>query len=116
MESGDAEASQLFALVTHQSQPYMPLKADKLPDGEIDLIRRWINGGALENAGSKAAKPKAKVKIAAAGDSSKRPDVVPMPARTVLEPAFQMKHATMARSLATSPWAPVVAGGRQRES
>ena len=38
----------------------MPQNADKLPDAEIDLLRRWIDGGALENAGSKAAKPKAK--------------------------------------------------------
>src|SRR4051794_37954570 len=78
IETGDADSSQLFALVTRQSEPFMPQNADKLPDSEIDLIRRWINGGALENAGSKVAK-KAKVKIAAAGDSSKRPDVVPMP-------------------------------------
>ena len=58
IEPGDADSSQLYSLVTHQSEPYMPQNADKLPDGEIDLIRRWINGGALENAGSKAARPK----------------------------------------------------------
>ena len=33
----------------------------------------------------------------------------------VLEPAFQMSHAPMARSLATSPWAPLVAVASQRQ-
>src|SRR4051794_39639526 len=115
IQAGEAESSQLFASVTHQSEPFMPQNADKLPDKEIDLIRRWINGGALENAGSKAVKPKEKVKIAAAGDSSKRPDAVPMPPRMVLEPAFEMVHAPMARSLATSPWAPLVSVASQRQ-
>jgi len=115
IQAGEADSSQLFASVTHKSEPFMPQNADKLPDKEIDLIRRWINGGALENAGSKAAKPKAQVKIAAAGDSSKRPDVVPLPPRMVLEPAFEMAHSPMSRSLATSPWAPLVAVASQRQ-
>lgn len=115
VEPGDANASQLFLLVTHQSEPYMPQKADKLPDGEIDLIRRWINGGALENAGSKAAAPKPKKTIVAESIPGKRPDVVPMPPRMVLEPALHMTHPPMARSLATSPWAPLVAVTSQRQ-
>src|SRR3954453_4669033 len=115
IETGEADSSQLFALVTRQSEPFMPQNADKLPESEIDLIRRWINGGALENAGSKAAKPKTQVKIHAAGDSSKRPDVVPLPPRMGLEPALEMAHSPMARSLATSPWAPLVAVASQRQ-
>ena len=93
----------------------MPQNADKLPDAEIDLIRRWINGGALENAGSKAAKPKPKMIVAAETAPGKRPEVIPLPPRMVLEPAFRMAHAPMARSLATSPWAPLVAVTSQRQ-
>jgi hypothetical protein len=115
IEPSDADASYLFSLVTHKSEPHMPQKADKLPVGEIDLIRRWINGGALENSGSKAAKPKAKVIVAVTSAPGKRPDVIPMPPRMVLEPAFQMAKATMARSLATSPWAPLVAVASQHQ-
>ena len=59
----------------------MPQNADKLPDSEIDLLKRWINGGALENAGSKAAAPKPKKVIAAESTPGKRPDVIPMPPR-----------------------------------
>lgn len=115
IEAGDASASYLFALVTHESEPYMPQNAEKLPDAEIDLLRRWIDGGALENAGSKAVKPKAKMASALQLDPGKRPEVVPMPARMVLEPFYRPAHPPMARSLATSPWAPLVAVTSQRQ-
>jgi mono/diheme cytochrome c family protein len=115
VEAGDATASYLYQLVAHESEPFMPQNADKLPDAEIDLLKRWIDGGALENAGSKAPKPKNKMSQAVELDPGKRPDVVPMPPRMVLEPAFEMAHSSMARSLATSPWAPLVAVTSQRQ-
>src|ERR1700678_2345817 len=55
---GSSGDSYLYSLVTHQSQPYMPLKADKLPDEMIATIAKWIDGGALETSGSKAVAPK----------------------------------------------------------
>lgn len=112
---GDADGSYLYALVTHKSEPFMPQNADKLPDAELDLIKRWINGGALENAGSTAAKPKAKMVAAAAGASNVRPEHVALPPRMVLEPALKMAKPPMARSLATHPWAPLVAVASQRQ-
>lgn len=112
---GDADASYMFALVTHKSEPFMPQNADKLPDAELDLIKRWINGGALENAGSTAAKPKAKMVAAAAGASNVRPEHVAIPPRMVLEPALKLAKPPMARSLATHPWAPIVAVTSQRQ-
>jgi hypothetical protein len=115
IEPGEPDSSHFFALVSRQSEPFMPQNADKLPDGEIDLIKRWIAGGALENAGSKAAVPKPKKVVAAESTPGKRPDVISMPPRMVLEPAFEMTHAPMARSVATSPWAPLVAIGSQRQ-
>jgi hypothetical protein len=115
IEPGEPDSSHLFALVTRQSEPFMPQNADKLPGGEIDLIKRWIAGGALENSGSKAAAPKQKKVVAAESTPGKRPDVIPMPPRMVLEPAFEMKHAPMARSIATSPWAPLAAIASQRQ-
>jgi predicted nucleic acid-binding Zn-ribbon protein len=93
----------------------MPQNADKLPDAEIDLLKRWIDGGALENKGSKAPKLKKKMSVAVELDPGKRPDVVPMPPRMVLEPFFEMAQSSMARSLATSPWAPLVAVTSQRQ-
>ncbi len=115
IEPGDASSSYLYSLVAHEAEPYMPQNAEKLPDAEIDLLRRWIDGGALENAGSKAVKPKAKMSVAVELDPGKRPEVVPMPPRMVLEPQYRTANAPMARSLATSPWAPLVAVTSQRQ-
>jgi hypothetical protein len=116
IEPGDADGSYLFTLVTHEAEPHMPQKADKLPDAEIDMLRRWINGGALENAGSKAAKPKPKMNFATEGSSgAARPKVIPLPPRLVLEPALRLAKSPMARSLATSPWATLVAVASQRQ-
>jgi len=112
---GDADGSYLYTLVTHQAEPFMPQKADKLPDAEIDLIKRWISSGALENAGSKAVKPKATMKVAAGVASSARPDVIPLPPRMVLEPTLRLARPSIPRSLATSPWAPLVAVASQRQ-
>ena len=115
VEPGDASSSYLYALVAHEAEPFMPQGADKLPDAEIDLLRRWIDGGALENQGSKAAKPKAQMAVAFEGVPGAKPEVIPLPPRMVLEPHFHTKRPPMARSLATSPWAPLVAVAVQRQ-
>jgi WD40 repeat protein len=115
VEVGDPDSSRLFQLVARKSEPFMPQNADKLPDSELDVIRHWIKSGALENAGSKAAAPKPIKTIAAESVPGKRPDLIPMPPRMVLEPAFRVSKTPMARSLATSPWAPLVAVASQRQ-
>jgi hypothetical protein len=115
IEAGDAESSYLFSLVNHDAEPYMPQNADKIPDTEIDLLRRWIDGGTLENKGSKAAKPKAKMSVAVELAPGARPEVIPLPPRMVLEPHYALSRPPMARSLATSPWAPLVAVTSQRQ-
>ncbi len=66
VEPGDPDNSTLLLVVTHQEEPKMPPKSAKIPDAEIDLIRKWIEGGALENSGSVAtakAKPKFEFKL-----------------------------------------------------
>jgi predicted nucleic acid-binding Zn-ribbon protein len=115
IEPGDLDGSYLFALVNHDAEPYMPMGADKIPAAEIDLLRRWIEGGALENKGSKAAKPKAKMSVAVQVAAGERPEVIPLPPRMVLEPHYPLSKPCMARSLATSPWASLVAVASQRQ-
>lgn len=50
VESGmiddSAETSQLFAVIAHAEEPFMPHKRDKLPAGTIAAIARWIELGA----------------------------------------------------------------------
>src|SRR5262245_2761515 len=48
VEPGDPDGSLLFRLVKHEEEPNMPPKSDKLPDKDLDLIKRWIAGGVLE--------------------------------------------------------------------
>jgi mono/diheme cytochrome c family protein len=43
---GDASASRLVKLITHEMEPKMPEEADKLADSEIAAITEWINLGA----------------------------------------------------------------------
>src|SRR5215213_4426301 len=66
VEPGDPDASLLFRLVTHAEEPTMPPKGDKLPEKDLDTIKRWIAGGVLETSGSTAVvsdKPKVDLKV-----------------------------------------------------
>ena len=53
---GDPGSSVLVQVMTHESEPFMPPKKPKLPREEILIIQQWIQGGLLENSGSKAKK------------------------------------------------------------
>src|SRR6185436_1797662 len=67
IEPGDPDSSLVYMLVTHQAEPHMPLKASKLPDAQLEIIRKWIAGGALDSADSTIAassKPKVELKLA----------------------------------------------------
>src|SRR5205823_2821898 len=53
LKPGDPANSRLYQLVSHQQQPHMPPKSPLLPQDSLDIIRKWIEAGAPENAGSK---------------------------------------------------------------
>lgn len=42
----DASSSLLYQVVAHEKEPFMPHKADKLPEEMIRRIARWIDAGA----------------------------------------------------------------------
>jgi hypothetical protein len=113
----DADGSRLFALVAHKEEPFMPPKADKLPDAQIELIRKWIDGGLLENASSKgklSKKPKFDMALKAA--PTKKPDgEPPMPQNLLLEPVVRTARSGATMAIASSPWAPVIAIAGQRQ-
>lgn len=116
IEPGDAEGSYLYMLVTHESEPFMPPKADKLPDNEIALIQEWITGGAPENAGSKVVIKKPKFDFALKGASSGKPQgPPPMPPRMSLEPIVHTSLSTAVTALATNPWSPLAAVAGQKQ-
>ena len=43
---GDPEKSLLIKLIRHEAEPYMPHKADKMPEGEIAKLVEWVKLGA----------------------------------------------------------------------
>ncbi len=89
----------------------MPPNSPKIPDGEIEVIRKWIEGGALENSGSKAVastKPKFEFKLdpAALGKPAGTPA---MPENLTTEPFVPEAQPSAVVAMAASPWAPLVA-------
>lgn len=110
VEVGEPSSSYLYKLITHESSPEMPPDAERLPDAELELVRKWIEGGALENQTSKAA-PKKKKLAAVSGDASVRPEVVPQPCRLNLDVAAVPHRSPAVMALANSPWAPIMAVG-----
>ena len=117
VEPGDADSSYLWLLVSHDSTPVMPPKSERLPDEMLNVIKGWINGGALETRTSKAVvRPKAKVEFALSFAPTERPEgPAPMPARLSLQPVVHTEKTTAVNAMATSPWAPLVAVSGQKQ-
>jgi hypothetical protein len=116
IEPGDADNSYLYMLVTHTSEPTMPPKQDKLAAANLDLIKKWIDGGALENAGSKASIKKPKMDLSLSASPTGRPEgPPPMPELLSLEPVVHTGSTTAITALATNPWSPLVAVSGQQQ-
>ncbi|MCI0701812.1 MAG: hypothetical protein L0241_12080 [Planctomycetia bacterium] len=86
------DASLLYTMPAHLEEPKMPPNKPKIPQRELDTIRKWIEGGLVEKAGS-AAKT-----------------VTPEP-KTLdgLGTAAILSRPTAITALATSPTEPLVA-------
>nr|MDQ3333121.1 hypothetical protein [Planctomycetota bacterium] len=111
IEGGDASASYLWMVVSHETEPYMPPNSPKLDDATLAVIKEWIDLGAPENSGSKVAKKKS-ADLSLSGVPTGKPEgPPPMPPRLPLEPARYTPRADAITALASSPWAPLVAVG-----
>jgi hypothetical protein len=117
IEAGSSDSSYLFSLVSHTSEPHMPPKSEKLPADYLATIAKWIDGGALESKGSKAAaSKKPKVDFALKGAPTGRPEgPPPMPERLSLEPLVRTSRATAPRTVAVNPWSPLAAIPGQKQ-
>jgi hypothetical protein len=117
IEPGDLDGSYLYQLVTHKSEPHMPPNSAKLSEEKLAIIKKFIEGGALETSGSKPivkAKPKANLATSAA--SMQQPDgPPPMPPRLPLAPVVHTNRLSAVTALAASPWSPLVAVAGQQQ-
>jgi len=117
IEVGDSGASYLYSLVTHQSEPYMPPNAEKIPDAHLDTIKKWIDSGAPETSSSKIMLPKKKnaaltVDVAAGTRPEGAP---PMPDVLSVEPVVHTSATTAVSAIATNPWSKLVAVAGQKQ-
>jgi hypothetical protein len=113
---GDADSSVLYKLVIHAEEPKMPQKADKMAAKDLEIIKKWIESGALENSGSKAAAIKPKLDLGSPIASIGKPSGPPiLPKGLPLEPPVRTRRPGPLNALATSPWAPVAAIGGQKQ-
>lgn len=108
LEGGDLSASYLWNLVNHDSEPKMPPNSDKLPQPELDVIKKWIEGGLLEKSDS-VAKIKMTKSLAKIEVSGARPATVAMPQKYLGEPKVVTTSNNAVTALAVSPWASLVA-------
>src|SRR3954454_8537424 len=74
---GDLGSSRLWALVSHAEEPKMPPKQDKLAAAKLNIISKWIEQGAPENAGSKVTLKKNPLAAAAAAVTIGKPEGPP---------------------------------------
>ena len=112
VESGDAD-SLLVKCITHEEEPIMPPKGPKLEDAEIDLIRKWVAGGLLENSKSKRIK-KASNDIAMTMPAILKGQVI-LPKHLSIKPFIVTKKANAITAMAQSPYSPLLAVGGYKQ-
>jgi len=116
IEPGDPDSSRLWGLVNHTDEPAMPPMQDKLADAKLDLIKRWIVGGALENSGSVAKVKKGpSLEMSASSGGNKPEGPPPMPEKISRQPIVYTPRAGAVTALAASPWAPLAAVAGQKQ-
>lgn len=100
---GKPEESPLYTLTAHLEEPAMPPNAAKIPQRDLGILRRWVEGGLRETADGPPASAPA---VAEAPP--------PAPAGGLVAPA-PMPRAPAVAALAVSPTAPIAAvpGHRQ---
>lgn len=116
VEPGAGDASRLYQLMAHTEKPIMPPGQDKLPDAQLQMVKAWIDGGLLENAGSKAKKSSKPAVAAFVPLADNRPVGEPaMPGGFFREPVVYLGQSGAVADVACSPWAPLVAITGQRQ-
>ena len=112
--NGDASASTLYLVMTHAEEPTMPPNQEPISKEKLEIIKKWIDGGLLENSGSKAKKRKGPSLSFTAMEGGKPSEIV-MPESLWRVPVVVSGRAAAASALAASPWAPLVAVAGQKQ-
>ncbi|MGI9472554.1 MAG: c-type cytochrome domain-containing protein, partial [Rubripirellula sp.] len=114
VSNGDASASRLYLVMTHAEEPAMPPNQEPIAKEKLEIIRKWIEGGLLENSGSKAKKRKGPSLTFTSMEGGKPAEIV-MPESVWRVPVVTSQRAAAASAIAASPWAPLVAIAGQKQ-
>lgn len=116
IKPGEPDSSRLFALISHLEKPHMPPKGGKLPDGILEIVRKWIADGAPENKSSKVKLPsKPRLELSVSEPTAKPEGPPPMPRGLSLEPVVRTQGTSAVTAMACSPWAPLLAIAGQKQ-
>lgn len=109
---GDAEGSYLWQLASHSSEPRMPPQSDRISDAMLDMLRKWIAGGAIERKGGAPVTKKAAVSLALDPKAVLVPEGPPvLPPRLSLDVVSHAARPLAITALAASPNGAVAAVG-----
>lgn len=116
LASGRPDGSRLYALITHQQQPFMPPDEDPMAKEKLDAIKTWIEQGMPENSGSKIRRAsQAAATMLGTVTLGKPEGPPPMPESVLRQPAIESDRAAAIAAIAASPWAPLFAIGGQEQ-
>lgn len=114
VQAGNPDGSRLFTLTAHTEEPVMPPNKPKSDEKYLAVLKKWIEGGLLETSSSKAKKSTAPT-IASTVEVGGKPEDPAMPEHLLLEPTVVTPRGNAVTAIATSPWAPLVAIGGQKQ-
>jgi len=113
--AGNPDASRLFTLTAHLEEPVMPPNKPKIAEAQLQVLRKWIEGGLLETKESKAKKSTGPMLAATVTVSAGKPEKPAMPEHVLLQPTVVTERPNAITALASSPWSPLVAIGGQKQ-
>ncbi|HEY2252979.1 MAG TPA: c-type cytochrome domain-containing protein, partial [Planctomycetaceae bacterium] len=116
ISAGNPEQSLLYKAVAHVEEPFMPPKQPKIPDADLEIIKRWIELGAVETSVGAAKNSSRKLDLDLTAVTTGNPEgPPPMPENLPDTSLARTSRAHPATALASSPWAPLLAvAGHER--
>ena len=109
IEPGSVDDSYLFQLITHAESPEMPPGGQKIPETDIEVVRKWIADGAIHRSGSKQTRTRKRVSLEMTSAVGVRPENVLMPRNLPVKSTSETTRDPITKSLASRPWSPVIA-------
>ena len=118
VEPGNADSSKLYKVIAHLEEPKMPPSGTKIPEKDMNIIKAWINDGLIENPTGKAKtsnKPKMNLALAPGQTGKPTGPVAEPKGDWLLESFLKTARPSLPYSLASSPWAPIIAIGAPKQ-